>query len=334
MPYTVWGAFDQFRKNIVDLDPEVTKTARSSRDYLFEQLKKLSKDDVQFPRLAGGYLSFGSFARSTKIRPLDDIDLLLLLNGQGTSLVQSPQDPYNFWLRISDQAAPLCIFPDEHGYVNSTKVLNKIKSALASVASYGKAEIHKNMQAVTLDLVSYDWVFDIVPAVPVENNSGGTAYYLIPNGHGDWIRTDPRIDQDNITRLNTQHDKQFLPTVRLLKYWNQRTHKPILPSYYFETLALQVFDYASKITDFPTAVKYFSDFCPTYLMSACPDPKNLGPALDASVDSDTKQKVAQAMKEASEYAGYALMYEGQSNEEKAIYWWCRIFGTEYPDYGS
>jgi hypothetical protein len=51
MPYTVWGAFDAFRKNTVDLAPDVTKKARGSRDYLFDQLKLLSKNIWDFPTL-------------------------------------------------------------------------------------------------------------------------------------------------------------------------------------------------------------------------------------------------------------------------------------------
>ncbi len=333
MPYTVWGAFDQFRKQTVDLDSEVTKTARKSRDYLFDQIKNLASNDSGFPRLHGSFLPFGSFARSTKIRPLDDIDLLVLLNGSGTQDTRPSSDPYTSWLKITDDKAPLAVFRNDYGYVNSTKILNKIKGSLANVANYQKADIHKNMQAVTLKLRSYDWVFDIVPAVPIADHYGNTIHYVIPNGKGDWIRTDPRIDRTNVTRLNTSHESNFLPTVRLLKYWNRRTHKPTLPSYYFETLAIKVFEHAPKIQSFPTAVKYFFDYCSTYLWSSCPDPKNLGPDLDAEVSFETKRKIADAMSQAAEYAQYASMYELNKNNEKAISWWGRIFGPEFPGYG-
>lgn len=333
MPYTVWGAFDKFRTESVDLDPTQTKTARSSRDFLLDQLKTIAQNDILFPKLSGRYIPFGSFARSTKIRPLDDIDLLIPLVGSGTRSDQSPSNPYIYWLKITDNTAPLAIFPDEHGYVNSTKILNKFKNSLSKVKYYQKAEIKKTMQAVTLNLISYDWVFDIVPAVPVDDGRGGIAYYLIPDGHGEWIRTDPRVDDRNTTKVNTQHGSKFLPTMRLLKYWNNRTHKPRLMSYYFETLAIKVFEYATKITDFPQAIKYFFDMCPAYLATSCPDPKNLGPSLDTNVDSTTKQKVSAALSEAATFAGYALMYEQQSKNQEAIYWWGRIFGPNFPGYG-
>jgi hypothetical protein len=133
--------------------------------------------------------------------------------------------------------------------------------------------------------------------------------------------------------VNKHHNGQFLPTVRLLKYWNRRTHKPRLSSYYFETLAIKVFDYASPITGFPEAVKYFFDTCPAHLLSSCPDPKNLGPDLDTDVSWEVKTKVSEAIATAAKYAGYALMYESKSDYKNAIYWWQRVFGSEFPNYG-
>jgi hypothetical protein len=333
MSYTVGGAFNTFREVTVDLDSKETGTARTSRDYLFEQLKQLARNDPEFPMSSSSYLNFGSFARRTKIRPLDDIDMMIMFNGRDTIAKNSPDTPYTYWLWIAAPDAPLALFPDDFGYVNSTKLLNKIKRSLAQVPNYGKAEIKKNMQAVVLNLTSYPWVFDVVPAVPVDDGSGGTAYYLIPNGLGDWIRTDPRIDSDNVTRLNKRHNGNFLPTVRLLKYWNGRSHKPKIASYYFETLALKVYEQATTITNFPQAVECFFRNCPAYLHLSCQDPKGLGPDLDADVSWETKNKVSEAMVEAAKHAGYALMYERQSNEKDAIYWWQRVFGSEFPGYG-
>lgn len=240
MSYTVWGAFEQFRKNTVDLAPDVSSKARTSRDYLFGQIKTLA-NNADFPKLKGGYLPFGSFARKTKIQPLDDIDILILIDGANTEEQPSYSEFYTYYLKAQNALAPLYLFTDEYDYVNSTRILNKIRYYLSSVANYQKAEIKKTMQAVTLNLKSYDWVFDIVPAVPAYNYSGSIAYYLIPDGKGKWIKTDPRVDSNNVTIVNSRNNGKFLPLLRLLKYWNRRTHKPRLQSYYFETLAIKVF---------------------------------------------------------------------------------------------
>lgn len=85
MSLTMGGAFSTFRTGAVDLDPTWTSTAGGSRDYLFSQLRSRATADATFPRLTGDYINFGSFARRTKIRPLDDIDMMPILDGTGTS---------------------------------------------------------------------------------------------------------------------------------------------------------------------------------------------------------------------------------------------------------
>ena len=335
MSVTVWGAFDTFRKNTVDLDPDQTRTARSSRDFLFAQLNGLNISIIGFPPMFGGYLNFGSFARRTKIRPINDIDMMILLSGSKTTAVQTSNDPYCYWLRIDDPAAPLSGFRDEYGYVNSTKVLNKIKASLPSISQYTKAETKKTMQAVTLNLRSYPWIFDIVPAVPI-NSSFTTAvdHYLIPDGKGKWMRTDPRKDGSSVSLVSGKHGGYFLPVMRLLKYWNNRTNnKSRLPSYYFETLVLKTFENASAIKSYPAGVKYFFDYGQVYVTLPCPDPKGLGPNLDRHTDWATKQKVIDAMNLASTNAGYAVMYEASSDYKDAIYWWQQVFGPGFPSYG-
>jgi hypothetical protein len=328
----VWGAFNWFRNNIVDLDPEDTKTARKSRGNLCSELKRLSDNVTDFPKLTGKCHPYGSFARRTKIRPLDDIDLMIFAKGKETT-AKATDTPYQYWLQLDSKDAPLWPFNDGYDYVSSIKVLNEIRDSLGDVSDYYKANIKRNKEAATLELLSYDWVYDIVPSVGIASG-GKTLYYLIPDGRGEWKRTDPRVDDENTTRVNTWHNGNFLPTVRLLKFWNKRTIKPVLGSYYFETLAIKVFDYASKITDFPGGVKYFFDNCPMYVNMSCEDPKSLGPNLDADVGYEDKQKVVTAMREAAKHAGYALMYERQNRPQDAIYWWQQVFGPKFPEYGS
>lgn len=51
MAYTVNAAFKEFRKEVVDLDSDEEDKARSSRDFLLEQLFKLPDKDPAFPWL-------------------------------------------------------------------------------------------------------------------------------------------------------------------------------------------------------------------------------------------------------------------------------------------
>jgi hypothetical protein len=332
MAYTVGGAFDYFRSNYVDLGSKNTQTARSSRDYLQGQIKNLDGTYPGFPKLTGGFMGFGSFARRTKILPLNDIDFFVILKSSNTK-EYFPSSEGNIWLHIEDNSSPLYPYRDNYGYVNSTKILHKIRDGLSTVSVYGKADLKKTMQAVTLKLSSYSWNFDIVPAVEVYNLSGKIMHYLIPDGHGEWIRTDPRRDAEFATTVNKSHSSLFLPIMRLLKYWNNRVHKPRLSSYYFETLALNVFQYASSITSYQSAIRYFFDNLPVKLSSSCPDPKGLGPNLDKTVSLETKIKINSAANDAASDAKWAIYYEGQSNHREAINHWRKVFGSEFPAYG-
>lgn len=339
---TVKAAFKKFQTYIVDLEQTTTEIGRASQEYLFEQVKKLSKNHSNFPRLKGNYIPFGSFARKTKIRPLDDIDLLLLLNGRGINVELSYRKKVSGYgvnmtavcrVKITDIHSPLLSFADNKGYVNSIKILNRIKSYLASVPNYQKAEKNRRMQAVTLNLKSHPWIFDIVPAIPIYNYQDKATHFLIPDGYGNWIRTNPKIDAQSLTSVNAKHKGELLPVLRLLKYWNKRKHKPSLSSYYFETLVVQTFQYAPEITSYPAALEYFFHHCSSYIMSSCLDPKRLGEALDANVSWDTKQKILKALKNAASHASHAMMAESKNDQKTAIYWWKKVFGSEFSNYG-
>jgi hypothetical protein len=307
MSYTLWSSIEKYRKDVVDLDPDETTIAKASRDFLFTQLTLLDVNNKYiFPKLYKDPMPYGSFARKTKIRPLDDIDLLLLLDGTGTVSGESSYVPYSHYLRIADEYSVLAPYGDSssdhvpgfYGFVNSVKVLNAIKSGLSKVTHYKKAEIRRNQEAIVLNLTSYDWKFDVVPTVPIRDKAGDIAYYLIPNGSGAWMRTDPRKDAARLTSINQQHSVSIQCVIRLLKRWNQRTTKPRLGSYYFEALCLNVFNHARCLSGISESVEYFFLMCPHYLWQRCPDPKGLGPDLDAKVDLDVKGKVETAMRNA------------------------------------
>lgn len=185
----------------------------------------MSQADSTFP-CTGNCIGYGSFARKTKKRPLDDIDLMILLKTKDALGCDLADQPHHQRLYITSRAAPLAQYADENGYISSTRVLSKVKNSLSGISNYSKAEIKRNQQAITLNLTSYTWTFDIVPAAAVGDAAGNTVYYLIPNGTGNWMRTDPRSNAAKVTIVNQQHGNIILPLTRLLKYWNRRGTKP------------------------------------------------------------------------------------------------------------
>ena len=180
MAYTVNAAFDTFRRLEVDLDKDDVTKARSSRDYLIEQLKSLYDKDTETPYIPKIYdhQFFGSFSRRTQIEPLDDIDILILLSDGCASLYSHPFKPYHYQLKINDNSGFLCKFTNGDGYVNSIMILNKIKKLLSKISTYSKSEIKRNQQAVVLNLLSYTWNFDIVPSIAVKGYGDTVDSYL------------------------------------------------------------------------------------------------------------------------------------------------------------
>ena len=334
MPRAVLAAFEEFRREAVDLDQAQTQTARASRDYLVDQLSTLSRTGTELPALSGEFLFFGSFARRTKIRPLDDIDIMVIFQSDDLDAVPSTE-PYTYVLRprTSDARAVWRDYLSDGYFVNSTIVLNRFRDSLDHVANYRRAELHRTGEAVTLNLTSYPWTFDIVPACAVKNLwAREVLHFLIPNGRGGWKRTDPRVDELRLRALNRQHDGLALPVVRLIKYWNKINYQ--LPSYYIENLAIDTLDGGPHITSLPSALAYFLKFSPARLLGNFPDPKGLGPALDADVAADRKRLIEQALNRDAQHAENALMLRALMREEEAYTRWSTILGEEFPTYGD
>ena len=103
MAQTVNAAFDEFLSDKVNLDKDRTKTARASKGWLFEQIASF-QSDATFPKSYSEHdIHYGSFARKTKIRPINDIDLMVCLSAQGASYWEQP-DKGHFTRRMKIEA--------------------------------------------------------------------------------------------------------------------------------------------------------------------------------------------------------------------------------------
>ena len=332
MPSTVAASFDVFRSEIVDLDPDDVKRARVSRDYLQGQIQTLESNDDSFPRLYNGeYHSFGSFARRTQVRPLNDVDMLILLHGHRGYEIDCGN--YTYGVEIINADVPISAFSDENGYVNSTRVLNKFKSSLANISTYRSSEIKRNGVAVVLNLISYDWSFDIVPGFAVVDSQGNTVHYVIPNGNGNWTRTDPILDQTFVTEANQYHNGHLLPLIRLIKYWNAYSYAaPRITSYHLETMLINGLTNSVPMEGIRQNISSAFTTLSTQINIPCPDPKGLGPDLDDGINSETRKKIRTVASNMAFYSFYAVVMEDAGEHKEAIELWQKVFPS-FPDYG-
>lgn len=324
MATTVDEAFHNFNRDYVNLAPERTKLARSSRDWLFEQLKSLPTKDPSFPHFyEDKHIYFGSFARNTKLRPLDDIDLMLTFHAQ-MSTYEVLFTGVEYIIRSPDSATTLRRLRNDDGTLNSIKVVNALVSALGKIDQYKNAELHREGEAATLQLSSYEWNFDIVPAFHTD-----TGHYLIPDGTGNWKPTDPRKDRTRLGRINAQHGGKLLQVIRTLKYWNRRAKMTEIPPYVFENMILNYFETQAEITEFiDLSIIEFLSYLVTGIHYDVPDPKGFQGNLNklSSLQRDTiSAKAADAVARALE----ARRLESSMNHEAAIRKWAEIFGPDF-----
>lgn len=328
---TVNLAFDEFMRNSVNLDPYVSKAAKLSRENLLDNIDEFNDDDF-FDLCNKFNINFGSFARKTKCRELDDVDIMVGISGNGATYdVSDPWNNVRIYANIDDKAQSQCT--DEDGTLNSTKVSNKFKKKLESVREYSRSEIKRNGEAIRLNLISKVWSFDVVPCFHTEQESDGRSYYLIPNGKGNWKKTAPDVDQERVTRANQAKDQRVLDLVRICKKWNMVKKTTTMPSYLLETMVINFANSQTKLHPnlayrFMDALNYIATHIsyPVYDMKGIQGNIN---SLDGAVKLELSCKASNDLKKASE----ACEYESLGKHESAINIWRTIFGQDFPQYG-
>ncbi len=333
MVKTVISAFKKFQKEIVNLDSEDTKNARNSRDWLVKKIFKFEEDYDNFPKLyKDKQIFFGSFSRKTKKRPLDDIDIIITISAEwctylekdDTIIINVPKDCSNLYNLVNDKTHIL----------NSKKVLNLFKNKLWDISQYSKAELKRNEEAIMLNLTSYEWKFDIVPAFFTSQDSFWRNYYIIPDWKGDWKKTDPRIDKYRVTKINIKNKSIVLNVVRLVKYWNNRATMPSMPSYLLENMILNYYDEIdiNFVTDFVdiefiNVLSYLED----NIYNEVDDPKWIQWNLN-QMESWDKYKIKNRIVEDIEKGEKAREYESEWKHRESINKWKEVFWPEFPDY--
>lgn len=328
MASTVNRAFSEFLNNTVNLESGQNEVARNSRDNLIKNIIGFSDENDFFNVYPEQCLKFGSFARRTKIRPLDDIDIMICLSASNDSerrtYVESSDCIYIEGIGF-DSKNSLLTYGTTH--LNSTKVINRVISKLSCLNDYRKAEMHKNQEAATLRLKSYTWNFDIVPCFYTDSG-----LYLIPDGAGNWKKTDPRIDNNRTTEINQKHKGKLLDVIRLLKYWNEHKATIHIDSYMLECMILSIYEKRAEKDNYRVDIELENLF---YTLSNdiyydIPDPKGLQGNLNKFKWSD-REKISTALANAYVKAKEASELKS-TNQKFAIDKWREVLGLSFPEY--
>jgi hypothetical protein len=328
---TIYSSLSYFSKNCVDLDPESLEKSRRSRKWLVGKIEEFPEDDITFPKIytKENDVQMGSFSRRTKIRPIDDIDFMVVFSAEGTTYGTNGFTG-KIELNVPESATALKSLCNEFAQLNSIKILNKLKSKLSTIPQYSQADLKRNQEAITLKLQSYPWNFDIVPAFITSPESDGRSYYLIPDGSGSWKKTDPRIDSKRTSTINQLRNGKVLKYIRLIKYWQKRPIMPTISSYLLENLILNYFESNDVGTDQSTLRDIFK-YLKVYIYHNVDDPKGIQGNLN-NLEWETKNKIAIAASLAESYAQNAIDYSLADDHKSAHDEWKKIFGSEFPNY--
>ena len=158
---------------------------------------------------------------------------------------------------------------------------------------------------------------------------------MIPDGKGAWKKTDPRKDRDKVTYENKRLSGRVLELVRMAKYWAKISFGSFVSSYLVETMTIYYCTEKYELSEysdwkFEDLLKYFQ----TSANGSVYDIKGIqGNINNLTYDQRVRfSNTAKADYNNASNAHYAEMNE--KNNRKAIEYWKKVFGKEFPSYGD
>lgn len=335
MSRTINGALNELVQEKVNLIKSRTDAGRRSRDHLLTQIKLLNTNSLEKLDFEEAYnLPFGSFSRRTKVKPLDDIDQMIGLNGgkliwnEATAYdeaIISIRDPLDkgIWSQLLN----------DDNTLSPIKVLNRFKRMLGNMSGYQNPQLNRRQQAVTFQMVSNEWNFDLVPCFHTTSD-----VYLIPSGNSNyWMKTDPRKDQALATEVNQKHNGRVLEIIHLMKYWNDIDRKPSIPSSYLLEVMLLNF-YKNRSSTFQACgtlqieVQECLNYIKNNIYSYVADPKEIEGNINR-LDRDVQDRIYARVIQDLEDISYGNYYENLGGKEQAFEYWGNVFGSLFLVYG-
>lgn len=330
MNKTVEEAFSKFVRDVVELDSSKVAAARESVGNLLDNIHEFDGQNGFFRLYKDVDIQFGSFARGTKCRELDDVDIMVCISANGATY-QRTSNFEDIEMYVDGDIAQSCCVNEGTNVLNSTKVINQFKKKLEFTRDYRRSDLRKDHEAVVLNLLSKDWSFDIVPCFFTKPDSDGRQFYLIPNGNGNWKKTDPRIDLNVLNTADVNLGGNLRRLIRLMKRWNRCKKVVTLQSYVLETLMLSIGINQPTSCD-RVRVWHALGHIAESVLNPIADSKGIQGDLNTLSIGDRKTVSERALAD-REIVGEALQEECEGRPEVAINKWRQVFGEAFPTYG-
>ncbi len=308
--------------------PEISQASKS-QTYIRELLANKSDTDALFPWFIDGDFLSGSYARGTKNPPLDDIDVMMPIDGTGLFPIRNGTQ-WNAKVRGSGtEGNPILGQIGTNNLLDSRRVMELLREGLKE--SYPTSRVAKDGQAVNVWLDSYGFGIDIVPCFHVIPHDGSKDVYYIPHGSesAGWILTNPKIDLEISDRLHEHHNKKLKPVIKLIKLWNDTKNGSRLQPYHLETISWYVFGkYPGKINHPGLALIHFFQNAAAHLHVLCPDATGIGSHIDSYLSVEDRQHSIGAIQRTGSVLMESYML-GLADESRQLSGWRSVYGDSF-----
>ena len=160
----------------------------------------------------------GSYKRNTLIRPINDVDLYVVVHYGEHAKGKQP--------------------------IQAIRLIQKILRG-----RHSRSIIKNDSPCVVVKFA--DHYFEVVPVYSFSDNPD---LYAVPNGNGtDWEECYPNIPQKWLSESNHKKNAKFVPMIKILNQWNREKNIK-LKSFHLELITGLVFDHVTEINNYPQAI--------------------------------------------------------------------------------
>lgn len=299
--------FAELRKNI-----EPPRERREAAATIPDEVRTFLEDQEDYATLSPHSRLTGSYARSTAIHSIKDVDFVVLIDPVDDDDIE-PEDA------LDDLYAALQTMPEAIGRAGLVQMLRRQRR---SIHVYFEDE---------------DFHLDIVPA---KMPDGIDESLWVPDREwSKWIESDPLGYNKALSTLNADSGEKAVPLIKLFKHWRTVQMQRRRPkSYWLEALVYRHLDrgwvatagksYAELFTDLLRSVRdrfqaaYDEDRVPRI-----PDPM-LGHNVAESWELPAFRSFMSRLNDSIGWAERALAKDRDEIDE-AIELWQKVFGDEY-----
>lgn len=297
--------FDEL-KSAIEPDTKYKEHAQKADDPVREHLRS----DASFSIYYANSFLYGSYARSTAIGNIKDVDIVIICN-------------------YSNYSSPLTL-------------LNKLRESLDGL--YGNANLGDQRRSIRVDdplpdIPDSELTLDVIPAI-YQNGSDGPLW--VPDREKrEWTASHPRGHMAHTTGLNARSNQsRFVPLAKMMKWWWKHQFELKQPwvesfkrkpkGFWVETMTGQFVDLSKDsypemiVSVFENAFGGFRKFRSDYRIPNLADPGLAGKTIKTSI---TENEFAFFLDSLEESLAIAREAANAISESRAAELWQMIFGN-------